>query len=202
MDAKNILNPKLGSIEIKNKKFSRKAFGYSKKEVQEFLETISGAWDKMLRYELELGDKVRSLNEELVQWRAKEAELQRLKDKASHEAEGVKLQAMHDAKKIVQETENRASEIRTRTEEWLATIISKVEETERQRQSFVTAFKSALETHSEILKNQQTSDANLTQELEQWLKQLSKSNPQTQTMVSRTIAVNASSEPSPQPPVM
>jgi cell division initiation protein len=154
MDLKSTLSVKFTPAEIKNRKFKTSAFGYSPKAVREFLDLVAKAWEKMQAQEKELGEKTQRLTDEVARWRAKEAELEKLREKTMAEGQAIREQAQADAEKKFAEIEERANQIRRKTEEWLEEVIAEVEETQRQKMSFMTAFKSALDSHYALLQRQ------------------------------------------------
>lgn len=145
--------------DIKNKEFTKAMLGYAPKEVVEFLDATARAWEKVQKHEKELLDKIHSLHQEILQWKSREGEIERLKEKAQQ-----------DAEKYFTEVEARANAVRVKTEEWLETVISEVAEAERQKTNFMTAFKSALDSHYELLRNEQAQAEPLSQKLSQFLK--------------------------------
>lgn len=172
MDAKNpqALTQKLTPTEIKTKDFTRTVWGYNPKEVVEFLDATAKTWEKVQKHERELLEKIQGLSDELVKMRGREGEMDKLREKALHDAELIREEAQNNAAKMFQEVEDRANSIRVKTEEWLETVIAEVTETERQKLNFMTAFKSALDSHYAILKSEQEETEPLTQKLNLFLK--------------------------------
>lgn len=143
--------------------------GYSTAEVETFLEEMARLAEKSIRTEKELQDRVQALNEELVRWKGREAEIGKLREKAQNDAGQLRAEAERDASKTLAEVEERANEIRNRTEQWLEDVIAKVEETERRRTSFVTAFRSALDSHYALLKAEEEPSESLGAKLSEFL---------------------------------
>jgi cell division initiation protein len=158
MDLKSTLSVKFTPAEIKNRKFKTSAFGYSPKAVREFLELVAKAWEKLQQQEKELAEKAQRLTDEVARWRVKETELEKLREQAVADGQAMREQARVEAEKIFAEVEERANQIRRKTEEWLEEVIAEVEETQRQKLSFMTAFKSALDSHYELLERQPAED--------------------------------------------
>jgi len=153
MEARNpqVLSQRLSPQEIRTRKFKRSIGGYSAEEVSEFLDKIAAAWDKVQRQEREMIERNQALTEENVRLKAREGDAAKQKEKILSEVEEIKAEALRQAEKVLVETQERAREIRARTESWLEEILSRVEETERQKKSFVTALRSALGSHLELL---------------------------------------------------
>lgn len=167
---KDNIDPKLAPIEVRNRLFKRSLFGYSVQQVSEFLDLVGRQMERMLRQEKELGDKLQGLNEEITKWKGREAEVAKEREQMLVEAEMTKSAAAQQAQRILDETEERAEGIRRRTEEWLETVLAQVEETERRRSHFLLAFQSALDSHYELIKQEQEPKEPLGQRLSQFLK--------------------------------
>jgi len=144
---------KLTPIEIKNKEFKKSVWGYSPQEVVDFLDQMARTWELVQKHEKDLIGEIQHLNSELNSWKNREAELDHLREKAREDARQIKEKATDDAEKMLAEVKDRADEIRQQTEEWLATVINEVEETEKKRDSFVNAFRAALDQHYALLDN-------------------------------------------------
>lgn len=147
------MNPeKISPIAIQTKEFKKSAFGYSPREVVDFLEKVAKQLERMQQHEAELMRKLSGQAAEITRWQAREKELDELKNNALKEAEMIRENANTERTRASEELEQRANQVREQTESWLAEVISEIEETERQRSNFMLAFRSALESHSELLK--------------------------------------------------
>jgi len=172
MDGKNEggVALKMSSLEIRAKEFKRTAWGFSPKEVADFLDGVSKHVEKFQKVEKELTEKVKQMSEELTRWKNKELEIMKLREKAVQEAESIREQASKEATKVFAEVEERANSIRQKTEEWLENVIAEIEETERQKTSFVNAFKAALDSHYALLQTEQAECEPLGAKLNHFLK--------------------------------
>ncbi len=139
--------------EIKTQGFRGGLFGFSRKEVRDFLRLVSKLWARMLDHQQELTVRLQSLETEVAGWRSRDAEIKSQRERALAEAQNIRDLARTEAEKLMAETEERAEKVRNRTEDWLENVIAKVEETQRQKQNFITAFRSALDSHYELIKN-------------------------------------------------
>jgi len=165
------LSSQLTPTEIKNKDFKKTMLGYSPEEVVGFLDSVAKLWEKVQKRERELLVKIDQLEQAIQSWKRREEELEQIKQAAQGEAEQI-LQAAHElGRKNLQAAEERSQDIRRGTEAWLAGILSEVEEVERRKNNFVTAFRSALDSHYEILKNEAHESLPLSIRLNEYLKQ-------------------------------
>lgn len=163
--------PKLSPVEVRTKEFRRVMLGYDPKEVVDFLEVIAKSWEKMQKQEKELLEKIQSLNDEVIRWRGKENEIQKQRERLQAEATDIRTRAEQEAQKIYAEVEQKAAEVRDKTEAWLEKVLTEVEETERRRNNFVNAFRSALDSHYELLKKEDAPWEPLSQHLGNLLKE-------------------------------
>lgn len=148
------ISNKLTPNDIKNKEFTKAVLGYSPKEVVEFLDMTAKTWERVQKNEKELLDRIQTLSDEILRWRGRESEFEKLRENAVREAHAIREKGQEDAAKHFAEVEERANAIRRKTEEWLEGVIASIEETERQKSNFVTAFKSALDSHYALLQSE------------------------------------------------
>jgi len=142
----------LSPAEIKNKDFKKTMLGYSPEEVVGFLDQVAKLWEKVQKREKDLFGEIEQLRSDLKGWESKQQK------------------AEAEAAKIIQEAETRSNEIRRNTESWLAAVVQEVEEVEKRKANFITAFQSALDSHYEILKKEQGETDSLTLKLHDYLK--------------------------------
>ncbi len=161
---------KISPSDIKGHDFSKTVWGFSVSEVSEFLNNVSQHWDKFQKTEKELNDKVRELTDEVMRWRGREVELEKMRERAVQDAQITRDKAQVEAQKLLSEVEAKAESIRVRTEEWLEQVIQEVSETERQKNNFMAAFKSALDSHYELLKSEEVDREPLAGKLHHLLK--------------------------------
>lgn len=147
MDQKisELLSEKLTPMEIRNKEFKKAMWGYTPQEVIEFLDTLSKAWERMLKTQKELNEKIRLLQAEQSVLRVKEQEIEQLRKEANEEAKRLREKADEEAKERFKEMQTKADEIRLQTEEWLTSVISEVEEAQKWRSNFISSFKARLD---------------------------------------------------------
>ena len=160
---------KLNPSDIKSKEFTKSFRGYEPREVAEFLDLVAKSIEKAAREEKILQKKLATLTEEMGKWKARESELTQMRDKAMADAEEIRNQASKEAARLLQDVDERASVIRSSTEEWLEEVLSRLEETQRQKHNFVTALRSSLDSHYELLQGEEPSAAPLGTQLTEFL---------------------------------
>lgn len=158
------MNPSLKSSElspseIKNKDFKKTMLGYSPEEVVGFLDQVAKLWLKVQKREKELMTQIEELQNRIKNWESREAEIQKLKEKAQIESH-----------QQLREAEQRAQEVRKNTEGWLAQVLVEVEEVENRKTKFREALKSVLDSHYELLKKDELQVGNISEKLSHYLK--------------------------------
>lgn len=156
--------------EIKNKEFKKTMMGYSPEQVVEFLEKVSKVWERVQKQEKEYLKRIDDLEYVIAEYQAKEDEVRQIRDMAQNDADAIRKEAGKEGERILKEVEERAQNIKVKTEEWLAEVIARVEETEQRKQNFMRAFRSALDSHYELLQKDQDSKEPISIQLDQFLK--------------------------------
>lgn len=165
-----LLSERLTPNEIKTKDFKKTVWGYSPEEVVTFLDITAKLWEKVQKREKDLQARIKTLEETVRNWELRESDLDRIRDKALEDAKKIRDDANEQGCEILKAVEVRADAIQKKTETWLAHILSEVEAVEKQKMNFVTAFKSALHSHQEILNADQGGVEPLSSRLHQFLK--------------------------------
>ena len=130
-------------LEIENKKFSKKPLnGYNPEEVDDFLDELTGDYEKLYKQVTESQEKIDELKQSLVHYQDIENTLQStlmMAQKASDEVQDV---AQKQADQIIKEAENRAREstLGLQTE-----IINKTQELESLKKQF-DVYKARMES--------------------------------------------------------
>ena len=76
------VSQKMSPTEIKNRDFKKVMRGYSPPEVIGFLDEVAKTWEKVQKNERVLIRKIQSLSDEIDKWKAREGELDQLKEVA------------------------------------------------------------------------------------------------------------------------
>lgn len=168
------ISEKLTPNDIKNREFKKSMRGYCPRDVVEFLDEVATVWESVQTHEKKLLKEIESLNEQLRGWENRRTEMDDLRNKALKEAESIRIQASEEGVRLIREVEARASGVRLKTEEWLARVIADLEETQRQKNNFVSAFKSALDSHYELIKPDLSSGEALGNQLKDFLQKRDK----------------------------
>lgn len=148
------LSFKLTPVVVKTKEFPKAMWGYSTKEVSEFLDMVSKNWEAVQKHEKSLLDEIDRLNEKLAEWEEKEAKIDETRKLANKDAKGIQERATAEAEAYLDEIEEQAKQLRGKTEAWLEKVIDRLEETEVKRKNFLSEFKTSLDHHYKLLEEE------------------------------------------------
>jgi len=142
---------KITPQDINTQEFKRSLRGYDMDEVDAFLQQVADELETSVQENLHLKDKLKDMEEKLVDYKKRDEELEKLlltaqkmtegmKDVARREADAAAIQAKGEAQKIVAEAHKQ-----------LVRFQSQVDELRRYRDGFVIQFKSFLDQQYRML---------------------------------------------------
>jgi len=142
---------KLSPLDIKKQEFGKKFRGYSRDEVISFLDMVADEMQDLLKKNLELDTRVKSLEDKLANYTKIENVLQDTLLTTQKSAEETKSSAELKAKNIINEARVGAERIMADAREELLKIQRDIEDLKNQKDSFVVNFKSLLATQRSLL---------------------------------------------------
>ncbi len=139
-------------LDIENRKFKREFSGYSKTEVQEFLNAVSESYEAIYKENLANKDKINMLSNAIKQYKSMEETLQ----SAILVAQSAGDEVVHNAKKraenIIAEAETNAANILSDASREVTRISYEYEEMKRTVEVFRTRVLSLLTSQLDIVK--------------------------------------------------
>jgi cell division initiation protein len=152
---------KLSPLDIKKQEFGKKLRGYSPDEVGSFLDMVAGEMEDLLKKNLELEEKVKSMEDKLGNYTKIENVLQDTLLTTQKSAEETKSSAELKAKTIIDEARVGAEKIMADAREELLKVQREIEDLKNQKDGFVASFRSLLDTQRSLLemmekRNQET----------------------------------------------
>jgi cell division initiation protein len=142
---------KLSPLDIKKQEFGKKFRGFSPDEVGSFLDMVAGEMEDLLKKNLELEEKVKSLEEKLGNYTKIENVLQDTLLTTQKSAEETKSSAELKAKTIIDEARVGAEKVMADAREELLKVQREVEDLKNQKDGFVANFRSLLDTQRSLL---------------------------------------------------
>lgn len=141
-------------LDIENKKFSKRALnGYSTEEVDDFLDELTIAYEKLYKESAENKQMIDNLNNELNKYRQMESTLQNTLLMAQSAAEEIKNEAKKQADTMVSEAEAAANSEIQRIETEVAKKQKELEDIQLQFANFKQQMESLLISELELIKN-------------------------------------------------
>ncbi len=139
-------------LDIENRRFKKEFSGYSKAEVQEFLNAVSESYEAIYKENLANKDKINMLSNAIKQYKSMEETLQ----SAILVAQSAGDEVVHNAKKraenIIAEAETNASQILSDANREVTRISYEYEEMKRTVEVFRTRVLSLLTSQLDIVK--------------------------------------------------
>lgn len=143
----------LTPIEIQSRTF-KSGLGYDKKEVDMFLNEILESYESMYRDNMELKDKLNTLNEGIQYYKTIEKTLQKALVLAQKTAEDTKASAQQKAKLIEKEAENKAQEILADAKNELHNLHVKTMQLIQQYDMYKAQFRNLAAAQIDILESE------------------------------------------------
>jgi len=133
-------------MDIRNKEFKKGFRGYSEEEVDLFIDKIVSDYEKLYRENMELKDKLNSINERLDSYSEIEKTLQSTLVVAQKTAEDIIANARKEADMIIRESEENRKKIIADANQSVIDVNRQYEELRKQLQIFKTRYKTFLES--------------------------------------------------------
>lgn len=142
---------KITPLDIKKQEFARKFRGYSREEVQSYLENIANEFEAVLKKNLALEEKLSSLEVRLSSYTGMENVLQDTLVTTQKSAEELKAAAQRKAKAVIDEARVAANRLMADARADLLKVQREVEDLKNQKARFIVEFKSLLDTQHAML---------------------------------------------------
>lgn len=138
-------------MDIRNKEFKKTFRGYKENEVDEFLDKLTGDYERIYRENGELKDKISIDNERIESYNNMEKSLQSTLLIAQTTAEDIVSNSRKKAEMIIKDAEEQARRIIEDANTSVIKVNKDYEELKKEVQVFKTRFKTLLESELEAL---------------------------------------------------
>lgn len=143
----------LTPLDIENKKFSKQMMnGYSVEEVDNFLDDLTGDYEKLYKEVAETKNKLENVQDDIAKYKNIEGTLQNTLIMAQTAADDVKNLAKQQAEQIINEAQATAKQAVTELEQEIALKQRQLEELEKQFDVYKAKMESLLISQLELLK--------------------------------------------------
>ena len=165
---------KLSPLDIYNKEFKKSAIGYNTQEVEDFLEDVGMAYEKLLKEINNLKDKNDSLKNELENYEKIDQKLQNTLEAVQKTVEDEKERAKKEAELIKKEARDEAKKIKENARDEISDQYKKIEELKEKKKLFEIRFKTLLQSHLELLNDKDEDEVDI--DLENFEKDIAVAN--------------------------
>ena len=142
---------KLTPLDIQQQQFKTRFRGFDVREVDAFLEQMSGAFEKALSENESLHEEIRRLKLESQGYKEREETFKRAMLNSQKVLEQMKKNAQKSAELVVAEAEVKAEKILNRAQNRLAQLHEDIAELKRQRMQIEVQIRSVIESHAKLL---------------------------------------------------
>ncbi len=149
----------LTPLEIENRKFKKEVRGYSREEVEEFMQVISENYELLYKENQVNKDKINMLSNAIKQYKNMEETLQSAILVAQNAGDDVVQNARKNAENIIKDAENKASQLLADASREVTRLSYEYEEMRRSIEVFRTRIISLLTSQLDIVKDFNMPDA-------------------------------------------
>ncbi len=141
-------------LDIENKKFSKRAInGYNPEEVDDFLDELTVAYEKIYKEATDAKQTIENMNAELTKYKSMETTLQNTLVMAQTTAEDVKKVAKQQAEVIITEAQTSAKEELVKINSEIKLKQKELDDLEKQFDIYKAKMESLLISQLELLKD-------------------------------------------------
>ncbi|MEE8408107.1 MAG: DivIVA domain-containing protein [Myxococcota bacterium] len=142
---------KLTPLDVQQQQFRHGFRGYERREVDSFLDLVSGQMGELSRENSEMRAELRRLQRELDEHRDREETLREAMLTAQRAIDEIREQAKKEAQLVVAESEMRAEKILHSAHGRVTKLVDDISELRRQRRRALEEMRGILNTHMKIL---------------------------------------------------
>ncbi|MBU1248885.1 MAG: DivIVA domain-containing protein [Proteobacteria bacterium] len=163
----------LSKIDLLNKKFSRKLFGYDRSEVDQILQEMAEVLGADADEKRELKQRAKQLERQMVEYRERDEALRDTLMSTQKMVDELKMAAGREADQILDEAHSKAEATLRQAHIRLAQVHEEIETLKRHRNQFRVQIRSLVRTHLELIEAEDP-DSERKEELESKLTFLKK----------------------------
>ncbi len=160
---------KISPLDIYNHEFSKTTFGYNVKQVDEFLDEIGVAYEKLLKEVNNLQDNNEQLKEKITGQEDMEKKLQNIILTVQETAKEMTKQAHKEAEIIIKRAEIKADKIENKAKDKIKEEYAAFQAIKESRDLFKIRYKTMLESHLEMLKKDDENEEKNEEEIDSYV---------------------------------
>ena len=150
---------KITPLDIRQKRFESALRGFSRREVEAFLELVAGEFEEVVKENISLTEELKRTQARLETHLERERTLQETMVTAQRISEDLKAAAKKEAEIILAEAEHQAEKIVQNAHMKLVQVVEDINELKRQRVQFESQVKSVIDAHAKLLDTFASSEA-------------------------------------------
>jgi len=164
----------VSKIDLLNKQFSRRMFGYSRMEVDQFMLELADVLGNSADNQKGMRKKIKQLEQSVKEYRQRDETLRDTLMSTQKMVDDLKVTASKEAQLIIDEARVKADATVQKGHNRLAQIHEEIETLKRQRTRFEVQLKGLLKSHLEMIDMSTDSEKEQAEKLESKLKYLKK----------------------------
>jgi cell division initiation protein len=173
---------RISPIDIQQKQFKSRPFGYEKSGVDQFLELLADELERLIRKNQDLQENLDRTNATLAEMRDREETLKETLVTTQKITEELKSTARREVDVMMAEAEIKSERLMHNAEERRLQLIEEIQEIKRQKIDFEVSLRGLLEKHIRMIDlntvaiDQQDADARMLEEPLPFIKQPEQNN--------------------------
>ena len=144
---------KITPLDIRQKRFDTGFRGFSRREVEAFLELVAGEFEEIVKENISLKEELKRNQLKLEQHHERERTLQETMVTAQRISEDLKGAAKKEAEIVLADAEHQAEKIVQSAHQKLVQVVEDINELKRQRIQFESQVRSVVDAHSKLLES-------------------------------------------------
>src|SRR5512140_1637650 len=142
---------KITPLDIRQKRFEAALRGYSRREVEAFLELMAGEFEDVVKENIALKEELKRIQAKLDTHQERERTLQETMVTAQRISEDMKAAAKKEAEIVLADAEQQAEKIVQSAHTRLVQVVEDINERKRQRAQFESQVGAVIESHAKLL---------------------------------------------------
>jgi cell division initiation protein len=142
---------KITPLDIRQKRFDTGLRGFSRREVEAYLELLAGEFEEVVKENISLKEEIKRAQLRIEQYQERERTLQETMVTAQKISEDLKAAAKKEAEIIIADAEHQAEKIVHGAHQKLVQVVEDINELKRQRTQFESQVRSVVEAHRKLL---------------------------------------------------
>lgn len=142
---------RISPIDIQQKQFKSRPFGYEKTGVDQFLEILAEELERLIRKNQDLQEELARTNAALSEMRSREETLKETLVTTQRVTEELKSTARREVDVMLAEAEIKAERLMHHAEERRQQLVDEIQEIKRQKIDFEISLRGLLEKHIRML---------------------------------------------------